>query len=452
MDVDSDEENANEKVEDSNPKPKESMPPPLPPLPPQLDNVLIRKDYNPKSTKTQPQNPITNRPIESYVISPITGEKIPADKLQEHMRFGLLDPRWVEQRDRSINEKMQQEEVYAVGSAIESSLKQLAERRTDIFGSGDEETVIGKKIGEEERKKPEKVTWDGHTASVEAATRAARANITIEEQIQQIHKIKGLLPEDDKDRIGPALPSTTTSGATISAPPVASSATISAPPKSQPMSAHTVSIVTTTINAAPHVVQPSPPQMQMPTMSQMQHTGHPQMMPPMMMSGQPNAGHYMMAPHMMAHMGHMYGMPMPPPHELANMGPGMPPIGIPPPNISMDDEPALKKQRTEENLIPEDEFIKKNPGNVSIKIQVPQSTEKNDWKLSGQFINLTLPLTDTISVIKAKIHEQTLMPPGKQKLQYDGIFVKDSNSLAFYNITNGGVIVLGLKERGGRKK
>lgn len=44
------------------------------------------------------------------------------------------------------------------GLDIESSLKQLAERRTDIFGV--EETAIGKKIGEEEIQKPEeKVTF-----------------------------------------------------------------------------------------------------------------------------------------------------------------------------------------------------------------------------------------------------------------------------------------------------
>lgn len=65
----------------------------------------------------------------------------------------------------------------------------MAERRTDIFGVGDEETAIGKKIGEEDVRKDEKVTWDGHTSSVEAATRAARANITLEEQIHQIHKV-----------------------------------------------------------------------------------------------------------------------------------------------------------------------------------------------------------------------------------------------------------------------
>lgn len=59
----------------------------------------------------------------------------------------------------------------------------MAERRTDIFGVGDEETAIGKKIGEEDKKKDDKVTWDGHTSSVEAATRAARANITLEDQV-----------------------------------------------------------------------------------------------------------------------------------------------------------------------------------------------------------------------------------------------------------------------------
>lgn len=126
---------------------------------------------------------------DDYLISPITGEKIPASKVQEHMRIGLLDPRWVEQRDKHVTDKLSQGTVYAGGSAIEASLKLLAERRTDIFGVGDEETAIGKKIGEEDVKKDEKVTWDGHTSSVEAATRAARANITLEEQIHQIHKV-----------------------------------------------------------------------------------------------------------------------------------------------------------------------------------------------------------------------------------------------------------------------
>lgn len=102
-------------------------------------------------TASKPQPSVAVQ--DEYLISPITGEKIPASKMQEHMRIGLLDPRWLEQRDRSIRERQTEDEVYAPGLDIESSLKQLAERRTDIFGV--EETAIGKKIGEEEIQKPE---------------------------------------------------------------------------------------------------------------------------------------------------------------------------------------------------------------------------------------------------------------------------------------------------------
>jgi splicing factor 3A subunit 1 len=46
-------------------------------------------------------------------------------------------------------------------------------------------------------------------------------------------------------------------------------------------------------------------------------------------------------------------------------------------------------------------------------------SEKPEWRLKGQLLTLTLPLSDTVSVIKAKIHEETGMPPGKQKLQWE---------------------------------
>lgn len=52
---------------------------------------------------------------DNYLISPLTSEKIPANKVQEHMRIGLLDPRWVEQRDKHIQDRINQETVYAGG-------------------------------------------------------------------------------------------------------------------------------------------------------------------------------------------------------------------------------------------------------------------------------------------------------------------------------------------------
>lgn len=49
----------------------------------------------------------------------------------------------------------------------------------------------------------------------------------------------------------------------------------------------------------------------------------------------------------------------------------------------------------------------------------PAMPEKAEWKLTGQTIELTLPLTDSVAAVKAKIHELTNMPPGKQKINSD---------------------------------
>ena len=80
-----------------------------------------------------------------------------------------------------------------LGSSMETNLKHIAQRRTDIFGAGDVETFIGQKIGEEDVKQPEKVTWDGHTASISATAQKAAAGISLEEQIEQIHKQIGMV-------------------------------------------------------------------------------------------------------------------------------------------------------------------------------------------------------------------------------------------------------------------
>ena len=43
-------------------------------------------------------------------------------------RKGLLDPRWREQQQKSVEEKKIQDEIFAEGMQIDSSLKYLAER------------------------------------------------------------------------------------------------------------------------------------------------------------------------------------------------------------------------------------------------------------------------------------------------------------------------------------
>ncbi|NXD73681.1 SF3A1 factor, partial [Eolophus roseicapillus] len=397
MDEGSDDEDEGQKVP---PPPETPMPPPLPPTP---DQVIVRKDYDPKASKPLPPAPAPDE----YLVSPITGEKIPASKMQEHMRIGLLDPRWLEQRDRSIREKQSDDEVYAPGLDIESSLKQLAERRTDIFGV--EETAIGKKIGEEEIQKPEeKVTWDGHSGSMARTQQAAQANITLQEQIEAIHKAKGLVPEDDsKEKIGPSKPNE------IPQPPPPSSA--SNPPAS----------------AQPITSVPRPPTV----------SGLPKatVRVPAVCSVLTARGVVSLCP-LPAF------VPAPPVAPVPSPAP-MPPVHPPPP---MEDEPVSKKLKSEDSLIPEEEFLRRNKVSVfTVKVQVPNMQDKTEWKLNGQVLLFASP---QVSVIKVKIHEATGMPAGKQKLQYEGIFIKDSNSLAYYNMTSGSLIHLALKERGGRKK
>lgn len=99
----------------------------------------------------------------------------------------------MEERDKQISAKQSEEVVFAPGQSIESSLKQYAERRSDIFGVGDEgaqETMIGKKIGEEETRPDPKMAWDGHGAT---------AAMTVEDQIAQIHRQKGLMTGEPQE-------------------------------------------------------------------------------------------------------------------------------------------------------------------------------------------------------------------------------------------------------------
>jgi splicing factor 3A subunit 1 len=173
--------------------PLPSMPPPpappgTQPKPPGIPvSTPIRRDYDPKAPKSRPHAPKGPVPDE-YMVSPITGERIRADKFEEHMRYGLLDPRWREQKNKEIEEKREQEEVFAAGTSVSSSLKHLAERRTDIFGQ--EETYIGKKVGEED--KSAKETWEGHAPSAQTG---------VEEQIAATLRAKGLAPDDSSARM-----------------------------------------------------------------------------------------------------------------------------------------------------------------------------------------------------------------------------------------------------------
>ncbi len=151
--------------------------------------------------------------------------------------------------------------------------------------------------------------------------------------------------------------------------------------------------------------------------------------------------------------------PQPPP-VVAPVQAAPPPPVVPTMQMPPSDEPPAKRPRGEEHLLPEADFMTHygHAGPVTFHVVCPQSAStapgaSSEWRLNGQTVALTLPLTDSVSVIKARLHEETGMAPGKQKLQLmESIFLKDANTLAYYNIRPGTIITLQVKERGGRKK
>jgi splicing factor 3A subunit 1 len=78
------------------------------PAAPMAGNVVIR-DYDPKKGRNGTNFYIRHYyfcsarakgQAEKFIISPLTNERIPADKLHEHVRYNTVDPQFKEQRDR----------------------------------------------------------------------------------------------------------------------------------------------------------------------------------------------------------------------------------------------------------------------------------------------------------------------------------------------------------------
>merc|ERR1719220_2089182 len=92
-----------------------------PPALPTRENVEVRS-YDPKAMKKAVEQ------AEQFLISPMTGEKLPASKVAEHMRIGLLDPRWVEERDKQITKVATEDQVYAPGQSISHSFETLGRK------------------------------------------------------------------------------------------------------------------------------------------------------------------------------------------------------------------------------------------------------------------------------------------------------------------------------------
>uniref|UniRef100_A0A0K0DB32 Splicing factor 3A subunit 1 n=1 Tax=Angiostrongylus cantonensis TaxID=6313 RepID=A0A0K0DB32_ANGCA len=353
------------------PPPEEVPPPPAEfatPLPPTRQKDLIVKDYDPKKAAHA-----MKRPMDKWLISPLT------------------DSQYKEDRERQLGERGSEEPVLAPGAEISKNLGRFAERRTDIFGvgaAGAEQTVIGRKLGEEEPQPTKQLIWDGSEETREAHTLAVQSQVTIDQQIHEIHRQHGFLPDSSKERIG-------------AQPPV--------PPTSR--------------NAAGTSVTPVVPRMFAPPSG----TGL---------------------------------MPLPPGFPPPIPQSSYPPP--PPPGQAVDGTPPVKRQRTEEDLEPEAEWLTKVTGTIDLRIQLPTNAEFN---MDGSIIGLPIEITSQVSDLKQMLQDKLSMPTGKQKLVFDydnavvqkleavqGFFLKDNFSLAYYNMKNQSFVILQIKERGGKNK
>ena len=398
------------------PAPPEKEPEPIAPFPiidtappVQEGDIIIRSDYDPKA---RPHPPTAGPGIDKFLTSPITGEIVPSQKATSHVKHLLVDAKWRESQSKLAHQQHHQVEVYAEGSQITQNLRGLAERRTDIFGS--EETVIGRTIGEEQG--PEAMALASELAEGGVLDDALKA---LKYTIEESPKIGPAIPQKPQPILAPAKP----------------------PPKPMPPANPPVPLPPRIPLENRH---PSPAMPPGPPPRPMGEVRPPfGMQPPnqVMMQRAPMPGNFpppMMAPQQFMH-------PPANPESMHARPPHFPPI--------LSHDPNAKRLRTEEEmLVHEEEFFRFNPGPVTFRVHCPQVQEKPEWNLNGQILTITLPVQDQVSVVKAMIAGQIDMPIGKQKLQLGTIFLKDSNSLAFYNFSEESVVQLVVKERGGRKK
>lgn len=296
--------------------------------------------------------------------------------MAEHMRIGLLDPKWREQKDRMEEEVRKNKEAWALGQAGSVDvLKGIATRRTDIFGRDDFSGDADQATGPGGRKK---MTWDGVTQDAAHAQRqaaeAARdeaARVKAREDAARKEREEETAKRKRDANIGPAAPDL--------APGMA-------PPEGAP---------------------PAPYGMPMPGMMPpgMMYPGMAPMVPP------PNlAAGLMTVPSMPAASAAppaAGAVPPPPPAADTAAAAAAP---------STEDERPAKRIRTD-GFMDEGEWIAEHPAQFTLSVQCPVLEGKYNGGVTGQVLSIEVELTDKVSEVKAKIQAACGMPPGKQTLK-----------------------------------
>lgn len=120
--------------------------------------------------------------------------------------------------------------------------------------------------------------------------------------------------------------------------------------------------------------------------------------------------------------------------------------------LTIGNQPEEKRPKMDSSLLDQNDFIHKYCSTgvyVEYTVKCPTFPQ---WNLKGQEITVTMNVKHTFTQLKKKLEEELGMPMPKQKLQYDGKFIKDNTTFAENNVIPGRTIHLAVKQRGGRNK
>ncbi|RZC71378.1 hypothetical protein C5167_034675 [Papaver somniferum] len=418
------------------------------------DNDNEKKRENKSAASEEPEAPMRivknwKRPEEripaerdptKFVVSPITGELIHISEMAEHMRISLIDPKYKEQKERMMAKI--RETTLAQDDEISRNIVGLARTRPDIFGTTEEEVsnAVKAEIEKKKEEQPKQVIWDGHTGSIGRTANQAMSQ-SLEDQMENGNNLPGPAAPPPKPGVPSVRPLPPPPGLVLNMPrmgqntmqyPNSGQYMQPRPPIMQNMQGVRAPLPPMTMNPGPPMMMNRPPQ---------QVSVNPSSIPPPPGSLYPPLG----MPRPFSHL---------PPPPMQVMPPQMMPPPPPPPEEApppLPEEPEPKRQKVEDQLIPEAQFLAQHPGPARIVVAIPNVDELN---LNGRLLEITVQsLSETIGNLKEKIAGETQIAANKQKLSgRGGVVLKDHWSLAHWNIGAGETLTLAFKERGGRKR
>jgi len=382
------------------------------------------------------------------MVDPVSGKVINVADMSEHMRIQLLDSRWKTEQQRFLDK--QKESGLAEGASIADSLKNFASRRGDIFGSGEHQQ--DKYMAEEARRKQRieetnQMIRESHSSGIPGSTsiiQAARSSVS-----------------------APPMPA----GAPLSnkqTVPGASASTNPAEPAAP--AAISVPVPVNTLGRAP-IAQVQGRASIMPAWMS-QAGGVPSSTPaapPLVPTLRPAISTAPSFAPPMSTPGMTFVPPQLPPQQLpVSSAPAFAPPPPPPPpqpvsvSVSASVEPPAKKTK---ELLSEDAFISMYGDLKDFSISVLILKTELDLGIPSidgkQSVELIIPnLSTTTKKIKDILCDQiTTLTNGKvttasNKIQLKDVatgFLKDTKTLASYNLSVGSCLDFSFKTRGGKK-